>query len=75
MDWSLTRISTDLDFERDGRQIGDLRLPFSDDSQPLGYHPIPVAVLRNGEGPSLLLLGGTHGDEFEGPVSRRSTTC
>ncbi len=38
MDWSLTRISTDLDFERDGRQIGDLRLPFSSDDQPAGYH-------------------------------------
>jgi predicted deacylase len=69
MDWSLTRISTELDFERDGRQIGDLHLPFSNDGQPLGYHPIPAAVLKNGTGPSLLLLGGTHGDEFEGPAA------
>jgi predicted deacylase len=73
MDWSLTRISTDLDFERDGRQIGDLRLPFSTNDQPLGYHPIPVAVLKNGAGPSLLLLGGTHGDEFEGPAAIMKT--
>ncbi len=73
MDWSLTRISTDLDFERDGRQIGDLRLPFSNNDQPLGYHSIPVAVLKNGAGPSLLLLGGTHGDEFEGPAAIMKT--
>ena len=73
MDWSLTRISTGIDFERDGRQIGDLRLPYSNDDMPAGYHPIPVAVLKKGAGPTLLLLGGTHGDEFEGPAAIMKT--
>ncbi len=26
-------------------------------------------MVANGDGPTLLALGGTHGDEFEGPVA------
>ena len=26
----------------------------------------PMAVIRNGEGPSILLMAGNHGDEYEG---------
>ena len=66
MDWTKTNISATIDFDAHGRQIGDLRLPWSGNEQPLGYHPIPVAVMRNGDGPTLLLAGGTHGDEYEG---------
>ena len=34
---------------------------------PLGYHPIPVINIKNGNGKKLLVIGGNHGDEFEGP--------
>jgi predicted deacylase len=44
-------------------------LRWSDNSNPLGYHPIPVMSLKGGAGPVLLLVGGTHGDEFEGPAA------
>ena len=44
-------------------------MPWSGNEQPLGYHPVPVAVLKNGKGPTLLLAGGTHGDEYEGPAA------
>ena len=27
---------------------------------------IPITVVRNGEGPTALLSGGNHGDEYEG---------
>lgn len=30
---------------------------------------IPVAVVKRGEGPTALLTGGNHGDEYEGPVA------
>ena len=30
---------------------------------------IPVIVVRNGDGPGILLTGGVHGDEFEGPIA------
>lgn len=68
MDWTKTNISATIDFDAQGRQIGDLRLPWSGNEQPLGYHPVPVAVMKNGDGPTLLLAGGTHGDEYEGPA-------
>ena len=69
MDWTKTNIRATLDFTAQGKQIGDLRLPWSGNEQPLGYHPVPVAVLKNGTGPTLLLAGGTHGDEYEGPAA------
>ena len=69
MDWTKTNISATLDFSAQGKQIGDLRLPWSGNEQPLGYYPVPVAVLKNGTGPTLLLAGGTHGDEYEGPAA------
>ncbi len=61
-------IRTTLDFERDGKQVGELRLPHSTDQDAWGAIPVPVAVFRNGEGPTALLVGGVHGDEYEGPI-------
>ncbi|MBM3571945.1 MAG: N-alpha-acetyl diaminobutyric acid deacetylase DoeB [Alphaproteobacteria bacterium] len=29
---------------------------------------VPVTTIRNGEGPTVLLAAGAHGDEYEGPV-------
>lgn len=69
MNLHLSRIQTDLDFNKTGRQIGDFRLRPSDNSRALGYHPIPAACLKNGDGPTMLITGGTHGDEFEGPAA------
>lgn len=30
---------------------------------------IPITIVRRGEGPTALLTGGNHGDEYEGPVA------
>jgi N-alpha-acetyl-L-2,4-diaminobutyrate deacetylase len=30
---------------------------------------IPITVVKNGEGPTALLTGGNHGDEYEGPIA------
>ena len=67
--WNSTRIATDLDFERKGKRIGDLRLKHSDNRHPLGYIPVPAGVIVGGAGPTVLLIAGVHGDEFEGPVA------
>ncbi|MGI9334833.1 MAG: succinylglutamate desuccinylase/aspartoacylase family protein [Gammaproteobacteria bacterium] len=69
LDWSATRITTDLDLERSGTTIGDLRLKFSDNRYPLGYIPVPIGVIAGRVGPTVLLTAGVHGDEFEGPVA------
>jgi predicted deacylase len=60
------RIASPIEFDRDGRQTGFLRLPYSTHDSAYGFLPIPIACLRNGSGPSLLLLAGNHGDEYEG---------
>lgn len=62
-------ISPTVDFERDGVQHGFLRLPYSRDDSAWGAVMIPITVAKNGHGPTLLLTGGNHGDEYEGPVA------
>ncbi len=63
-----TTLTTDIDFARPGKQVGTLRLPYSPDDDAYGFIPIPIAVIANGEGPTVLITGGVHGDELEGPL-------
>ena len=62
-----SRIWTDLDLNAEGHQQGWLRLNVSSNTNT-GFVPIPIASFKNGEGPRVLLLGGVHGDEYEGQV-------
>ena len=66
---SNSRVQINIDLSKRGRQIGDIKLKWSDNRQPLGYYPVPIICLSNGSGPTILLTGGVHGDEFEGPVA------
>ena len=61
-------ISSEVDLEKDGKQFGYLRLPHSVHRSAYGWIPFPIAVVRNGEGPTALLMAGNHGDEYEGQV-------
>ena len=58
-----------VDYDRDGIQHGFLRLPYSRDDSAWGSVVIPITVIRNGEGPTALLTGANHGDEYEGPLA------
>ncbi len=62
-------IAPTVDFDRDGVQHGFLRLPYSRDDSAWGSVMIPVTVVRNGPGPTALLTGANHGDEYEGAVA------
>ncbi len=62
-------ISTDIDFEKTGKQVGYLRVPHSRNSSAWGSVLIPITVIKNGTGPTVLFIGGSHGGEYEGPVS------
>ena len=62
-------ITPTVDFDLDGIQHGHLRLPWSRDESAWGSIMIPICVIRNGEGPTALLTGANHGDEYEGPVA------
>jgi predicted deacylase len=64
-----TRISTDIDFNKDGKQVGNLFLPWSRNVSAYSVIHIPVACIKNGDGPTMLYTGGTHGDEYEGQVA------
>ncbi len=61
-------ISTDLDFDRPGKQLGYLRMPHSVHRSAYGHIPIPIGHFVNGEGPRVLITAGNHGDEYEGQV-------
>lgn len=62
-------ISATVDFDADGIQHGFLKLPISTDESAWGAVMIPITVVKNGEGPTALLTGGNHGDEYEGITS------
>jgi hypothetical protein len=64
-----SRIQIDIDLEQTGLQIGDLQIRWSDNRRPLGFYPVPIACIAGGSGPTVLLSGGVHGDEFEGPAA------
>ncbi|MEO1112919.1 MAG: N(2)-acetyl-L-2,4-diaminobutanoate deacetylase DoeB [Pseudomonadota bacterium] len=58
-----------IPFDEDGVHHGYLRLPYSRDDSAWGSVMIPLTVIRNGDGPTALLTGGNHGDEYEGPIA------
>ncbi|WP_259218637.1 extracellular solute-binding protein [Bradyrhizobium centrosematis] len=63
-----SRVWTDVDLNAEGIAHGYLRVPFSSNESGAGWIPVPIAVVKNGVGPSVLLMAGNHGDEYEGQV-------
>ena len=61
-------VFTDIDWDKDGKQIGTLNLPHSPDDDAWGVIPFPAASIKNGKGPVVVLTGAVHGDEYEGPI-------
>jgi len=59
-------VTTDVDFDRQGRQIGTITLPLPGLAEPV---ITPIAVFSNGPGQTVLLTGAVHGDEYDGPVT------
>jgi len=64
-----SRIHSEIDYEEEGRQDGFLRLPHSVHRSAYGWIPIPIVQIKNGDGPTALLMAGNHGDEYEGQVA------
>lgn len=52
-----------------GKQSGYLRIADSTNGSGWGYHSVPITSIRNDEGPRILVLGGNHGDEYEGQIA------
>ncbi len=64
-----TTLACEIDLEAPGKRHGFLRLPHSTHESAYGFIPIPIAVIARGTGPTVLLVAGNHGDEYEGQVA------
>lgn len=64
-----SRVVNPIDFDKNGRQAGYLRAPLSRNTSGWGIVEIPIVSIKNGSGPTILLTGGIHGDEYEGPIA------
>jgi predicted deacylase len=62
-------IRTDIDLDRKGKQQGFLRVPYSHNLGGWANVMIPMTVVAHGAGPTVLVLGGNHGDEYQGQVA------
>ena len=68
---STTRIRCDIDFDALGKQTSYLRVVHSDNRTPWGVIPVPIATMAGGNGNTVLLSAGNHGDEYEGQIILR----
>ncbi|MEM7294213.1 MAG: N(2)-acetyl-L-2,4-diaminobutanoate deacetylase DoeB [Pseudomonadota bacterium] len=62
-------VSLTIDLEQDGVQHGFMKMPCSRDESAWGSLMTPITVVKSGEGPTAILTGANHGDEYEGPVA------
>jgi predicted deacylase len=60
---------TTVDLDKPGKQVGFIMVPHSPNDDAWGVTRIPIAVIANGEGPTVIIEGGNHGDEYEGPIT------
>ncbi|WP_025055912.1 N(2)-acetyl-L-2,4-diaminobutanoate deacetylase DoeB [Sulfitobacter noctilucicola] len=58
-----------IPLDADGVHHGFLKLPYSRDDSAWGSVMIPITVVGNGQGPTALITGANHGDEYEGPIA------
>jgi hypothetical protein len=63
-----TTLRATVDFDKRGKQIGFIQVPHSVHDDAWGVIRVPIAVISNGSGPTVVLEGGNHGDEYEGPI-------
>lgn len=62
-------IRATVDYTRPGKQLGHLYVPYSYNLGGWANLMLPVAVIARGDGPTVLVLAGNHGDEYPGQVA------
>jgi predicted deacylase len=62
-------IHTSLDLHGEGKQQGFLQVPYSHNLGGWANVMVPITVIARGVGPTVLCLGGNHGDEYQGQVA------
>ena len=66
---AMSSLYADIDLAGQGKALGFLRVPHSVHRSAYGWIPIPIARIANGPGPSVVLIAGNHGDEWEGQLA------
>ena len=62
-------VVTSLDFDKSGKQQGFLQVPYSHNLAGWANVMIPITIIARGKGPTVLVLGGNHGDEYQGQIA------
>jgi N-alpha-acetyl-L-2,4-diaminobutyrate deacetylase len=62
-------VTSSIDLVAPGKQIGRLQYPKISNTGGWAFSFVPIATIANGEGPTVLVSGGNHGDEYEGQVA------
>ena len=66
---SQSPVLSTVDFDAEGVQHGYLKVPYSGDDSGWGAVMIPLTVVKNDVGPTVIFTGANHGDEYEGPIA------
>lgn len=61
-------IHSTVDYTQPGRQTGWLEVPHSYNLSGWAQVRLPIQVVNQGEGPTVLLMAGNHGDEYPGQI-------
>jgi N-alpha-acetyl-L-2,4-diaminobutyrate deacetylase len=62
-------VHTSLDIDKPGQQQGFLQVPYSHNLGGWANVMVPITIVANGKGPTVLVLGGNHGDEYQGQIA------
>jgi predicted deacylase len=66
---STSRVKADFDLKSLGKTQGYLHVPYSHPRSAYGHIPIPITAISGRVGRTVTLIGGNHGDEYEGPIA------
>ena len=62
-------VSSTVDFDAPGKHYGVLQIPRSTNRSGWANQLVPIVCIARGAGPTILVMGGNHGDEYEGQIA------
>jgi N-alpha-acetyl-L-2,4-diaminobutyrate deacetylase len=62
-------VTSTIDLTASGKQIGRLQYPRISNTGGWAFSFVPIATIANGDGPTIVVSGGNHGDEYEGQIA------
>lgn len=64
-----SQLHSTVDFDHPGKQVGHLAVPYSYNLGGWANLLLPIAILNNGKGRTVLVTAGNHGDEYPGQIA------